>query len=114
MKEITLDTMTKVGKKAQIANREYTICPINIEDMGIVMKGEIYIPTEKQLENKEVTIEFFGLNVTEESRAEKFFYVVEKYTRYEGQPVTKDLVIEHNWSFKDIKDFLYNWVQISE
>ena len=39
-KKISLDTMLGVGKKKQIAGREYTILPVNICDMHYIMGEE--------------------------------------------------------------------------
>ena len=113
-KVITLDTMLKMGKKGNIANREYVVCPINIEDMPIFINGELFVPDKDKLEKGEIRNEFFGINIVDEQKSKTFFYVVEKYARYENQPVTRDMIIEHNWSFSDIKKFLYTWLEISE
>ena len=36
-KKVSLDTMIGIGKKKQIAGREYTILPVNICDMHYIM-----------------------------------------------------------------------------
>lgn len=111
---ISLDTMLNVGKKIKIANKEYTVCPVNIQDMHLVMDaGELYIPLDVEGEKKkELQLQLVGMNITDENMAKNFFYVLEKYARYNDSPVTKELITEHNWSFKDIKEFLQFWAQI--
>lgn len=111
---ISLDTMACVGKKIKLAGREYTVCPVNIRDMHFILNsGELYIPiSTKDNEEDEMALQLVGVNIIDESKAKAFFYVVEKYCRYNNVPVTKQLVEEHNWSFKDIKDFLVFWSQV--
>lgn len=112
---ISLDTMIKKGKKKNIAGREYVICPVSIEDMSIIMNGEIFVPLEEKNENGEIIpapVQHFGINITDNEKSEKFFYIVKKYVQYESYPMTKELLIEHKWSFTDIRDFLYYWIQI--
>lgn len=111
---ISLDTMACVGKKIKLAGREYTVCPVNIRDMHFILNsGELYIPiSTKGNEEDEMTLQLVGVNIIDESKAKAFFYVVQKYCRYNGVPVTKELIEEHNWSFKDIKNFLVFWSQV--
>lgn len=111
---ISLDTMACVGKKIKLAGREYTVCPVNIRDMHFILNsGELYIPiSTKGNEEDEMALQLVGINITDESKAKAFFYVVEKYCRYNNVPVTKELIEEHNWSFKDIKNFLVFWSQV--
>lgn len=111
---ISLDTMACVGKKIKLAGREYTVCPVNIRDMHFILNsGELYIPiSTKDNEEDEMTLQLVGVNIIDESKAKAFFYVVQKYCRYNGVPVTKELIEEHNWSFKDIKNFLVFWSQV--
>ena len=81
----------------------------------ILNSGELYIPISSKEEEEEegnMALQLVGLNITDESKARNFFYIVEKYCRYKDIPVTRKLVEEHNWSFKDIKKFLTFWSQI--
>ena len=113
---VYLDTMACVGKKITLAGKEYTVCPVNIRDMHFILNsGELYIPISSKEEEEEegnMALQLVGLNITDESKARNFFYIVEKYCRYKDIPVTRKLVEEHNWSFKDIKKFLTFWSQI--
>lgn len=113
-KAISLDTMACVGKSITLAGREYKVCPVNIADMHYVINsGELYIPIDSKDEEKEkLAVQLVGINVTDEKKAANLFYIINKYARYNDTPVTKELVEEHNWSFKDIKDFLVFWAQI--
>lgn len=116
-KAITLDTMANVGKAITLAGREYTVCPVNISDMYLIINaGELYIPvkTGDNEEDSKMSLQLVGLNITDEKRAKNLFKVIEKYSRYKNIPVTKEMVEEHNWSFQDIKDFLLFWAQISD
>lgn len=118
--KVTLDTMIGIGKKKKIAGREYTILPVNICDMHYIM-GEnntdekLIILDKKSLENEnELNWQLFGLNITDAKRRETFLKVINKYVYYKDVPMTEEMLIEHNWSFKEIGDFLFTWSQISD
>jgi hypothetical protein len=123
-KKVSLETMTGVGKKKKIAGREYLILPVNIMDMKYIMGDEnpeekLIILDRKQLEKEDdVNWQLFGLNITDSKRKASFMYIINKYVYYcvndEKIPMTEELLIEHNWSFKEIGDFLFNWCQISD
>lgn len=111
--KITLDTMTKVGKKVILANREYLIAPINIGDMWIITSDILFLPI---LREKEIDDIYYMTNVIDDYRANYFFKIIEKYVSYNNGtiPMTRELVEEHNWSFKDIKKFLDVWLEVSD
>lgn len=118
--KINLDTMIGVGKKKEIAGREYTILPVNICDMHYIMgennKDEnLVILDKKALEKEEeVTWQLFGLNITDEKRKATFMKIINKYVYYKDIPMTEAMLIEHNWSFREIGEFLFAWSQISD
>ena len=119
--KISLDTMLGVGKKKEIAGREYTILPVNICDMHYIMgennKDEnLIILDRKALEKEEedVSWQLFGLNITNEKRKKTFLKILNKYVYYKEIPMTEEMLIEHNWSFKEIGEFLFAWSQISD
>ena len=122
MKEekISLDTMIGVGKNKQIAGREYKILPVNICDMHYIMgesntEEKLIILDKKALEKEdEVNWQLFGLNIVEPKRKEVFLKVLNKYVYYKDIPMTEEMLIEHNWSFKEIGEFLFVWSQISD
>lgn len=113
-KIISLDTMANVGKDIEIAGRTYTVCPVNIRDMHLVLNaGNLYIPLDdKEGEEDSQVIQLVGMNVTDEKMSSNFFYVIEKYVFYKKQAMSKELMEEHGWSFKDIKKFLMFWAQV--
>ena len=122
--KISIETMTGMGKRKTLAGREYLILPVNIKDMCYVM-GEsedtpkLFIIDKKSMEKDEkLNWQLFGLNITDPSIKKIFMYIVNKYVYYcvgdEKIPMTEELLIEHNWSFKEIGEFLYSWVQISD
>lgn len=122
--KISIETMTGMGKRKTLAGREYLILPVNIKDMCYVM-GEsedtpkLFIIDKKSMEKDEkLNWQLFGLNITDPSIKKIFMYIVNKYVYYcvgdEKIPMTEELLIEHNWSFKEIGEFLYAWVQISD
>ena len=116
---VSLDTMTGVGINKTIAGREYTILPVNIMDMHYVIgenaKDEnLFIINKKTLEEDNNNWQLFGINITDEKRRKTFMYIINKYAYYKGHPMTEDLLIEHNWSFKEIGEFLLTWCQISD
>lgn len=119
-KEISLDTMLGVGKNKQIAGREYKILPVNICDMNYMMgesntEEKLIILDKKALEKEdEVNWQLFGLNIVEPKRKEVFLKVLNKYVYYKDMPMTEEMLIEHNWSFKEIGEFLFVWSQISD
>lgn len=123
-KKVTIETMSGIGKKKTIAGREYLILPVNVMDMHYIMGGEdaeekLIILDRKQLEKGEdVNWQLFGLNITDKKRKEVFMHIINKYVYYcindERIPMTEELLIEHNWSFKEIGDFLFTWCQISD
>ena len=118
--KINLDTMIGIGKKKQIAGREYTILPVNICDMHYIMgennKDEnLIILDKKSLENdSDVNWQLFGLNIIDENRKKTFLKIINKYVYYKEVAMTEAMLIEHNWSFKEIGEFLFVWSQISD
>ena len=124
-KTVSLDTMTGAGKKMELAGREYIVLPVNICDMHYVIgtgseeddetEEKLFILNKKNLENEEdINWQLFGLNVTDPKKKEIFLKIINKYVFYKDHPMTEELLIEHNWSFKEIGKFLYKWVQISD
>lgn len=119
--KVNIDTMTGVGKIKKIAGREYTILPVNIRDMHYII-GEgntdekLIILNKKSLEegNEDINWQLFGYNITDPKKKESFLYILNHYVFYKNIPMTEDLLIEHNWSFKEIGEFLYTWSQISD
>lgn len=128
-KKVSLETMTGVGKKKKIAGREYLILPVNIRDMHYIMgdgtdseennEPHLVILNKKELDSdNDIDWQLFGLNITDKKRRKIFMEIINKYVFYcsndEKIPMTEDLLIEHNWSFKDIGEFLFVWCQISD
>lgn len=121
--KVSIETMTGIGKKKTIAGREYLILPVNIKDMHYIIgtgNDNLIILDKKKLENEEdeTNWQIFGLNIIEEERKKTFLYILNKYVYYivndEKIPMTETLLIEHNWSFKEIGEFLFAWSQISD
>lgn len=123
--KVSLDTMTGIGKKKVIAGREYTILPVNIMDMHYVIGGgdeqnkedkdeNLFIVTKKTLEEDNNNWQLFGINITNKKRRKTFMYIINKYLYYKDHPMTEELLIEHNWSFKEIGEFLLTWCQMSD
>lgn len=113
-RKYNIDTMAGVGKKTQIAGREYEILPVNIEDMNCVI-GEnpderLIIPLKESLDNGELSYMVFGQNVMG-ARKQIFLKILNKYVFYKEKPMTEELLLEHNWSFKEIAKFLYFWIE---
>lgn len=118
-KKVSIDTMTGVGKVKTIAGREYTILPVNIMDMHYIIGKEnedenLFIVNKKFLEENDNNWQLFGVNITDEKRRKTFMYIINKYVYYKGYPMTEDMLIKHNWSFKEIGEFLLVWSQISD
>ena len=121
-KTISLDTILNVGVKKTLAGREYTILPVNIEDMHYIIGDDandrLVILNRSQLENpeeKDITWQMFGLNITNENRRKIFMKIINKYVYYkDNTPMTEELLIEHNWSFKDIGEFILTWCEVSD
>ena len=118
-RSVTLETMLGVGKKKQLAGREYTILPVNICDMHYIMgeeeENKLVILDKKALEKEEeITWQLFGLNLTDENKRKVFMKIINKYVYYKEVPMTEELLIEHNWSFKEIGEFLFTWCQVSD
>lgn len=122
--KVSIETMTGVGKKKKLAGREYWILPVNIKDMCYVM-GEsedtpkLFIIDKKKIEtDDELSWQLFGLNITNPEIKKVFMYIINKYVYYcvgdEKVPMTEELLIEHNWSFREIGEFLYTWIQVSD
>lgn len=118
--KISLDTMIGVGKKKEIAGREYLILPVNVCDMHYIMgenskEENLIILDKKSLEKEEdVNWQLFGLNIIDEKRKTTFLKILNKYVYYKDVPMTEAMLIEHNWSFKEIGEFLFVWSQISD
>lgn len=122
--KIPIETMAGIGIRKEIAGREYLILPVNIKDMHYVI-GEssqdenLVLLSKKALETDEdVNWQLFGLNIIDEKRKKTFMYIINKYVYYltgdEKIPMTEELLIEHNWSFKEIGNFLFTWCQVSD
>ena len=119
--KVNIDTMTGVGKIKKIKGREYTILPVNIRDMHYIIGDgntdeKLIILNKKSLEegNEDINWQLFGYNITDPKKKESFIYILNHYVFYKNVPMTEDLLIEHNWSFKEIGEFLYTWSQISD
>ena len=121
--KISIETMTGVGKKKKLAGREYYILPVNIKDMHYIMGDEsstklVIIDKNKIETDEDLSWQLFGLNITNPEIKKVFLYIVNKYVYYcvgdEKIPMTEELLIEHNWSFKEIGEFVYTWVQVSD
>ena len=121
--KISIETMTGVGRKKKLAGREYYILPVNIKDMHYIMGDEsstklVIIDKNKIETDEDLSWQLFGLNITNPEIKKVFLYIVNKYVYYcvgdEKIPMTEELLIEHNWSFKEIGEFLYTWVQVSD
>lgn len=124
--KIGLDTMLGVGKKKKIAGREYYILPVCIKDMIYVIGNGIEndetktlaIVDKESLNQEEVKWQLFGLNIVDEERKKIFLKILNRYVFYcsgdEKIPMTEELLVEHNWSFKEIGEFLLAWSQISD
>lgn len=118
--KVSIETMTGVGKKKKIAGREYLILPVNIGDMHYVIgEDHLIILDKKQLEtDDDINWQLFGLNITDEEKKKIFMKILNKYVYYlvgdEKIPMTEKLLIEHNWSFKEIGEFIFTWCQVSD
>ena len=122
--KVSIETMAGVGKKKTIAGREYLILPVNIRDMHYVIGTEdneenLFIMDKKKMEEDgSENWQLFGLNIIDEKRKKTFLYVLNRYVYYcvndEKIPMTEELLIEHNWSFKEIGEFLFAWIQLSD
>jgi len=121
--KISIETMTGVGKKKKLAGREYYILPVNIKDMHYIMGDDdstklVIIDKKKMETDDDLSWQLFGLNITNPEIKKVFLYIINKYVFYcvgdEKIPMTEELLIEHNWSFKEIGEFLYTWVQVSD
>ena len=113
-REYNIDTMTGVGKKLQLAGREYEVLPVNIEDMHYIIgdnaEERLYIANKEDVEAGKTSFSIFGFNVQGE-RKNIFMKIINKYVFYKEKPMTEKLLIEHNWSFKEIAHFLWFWIQ---
>ena len=121
--KVSIETMTGVGKKKKIAGREYLILPVNIKDMHYIMGDEnpeerLVIIDKTRLEEDSGNCQLFGLNIIQKQKKESFIKILNKYVYYcvndEYIPMTEKLLIEHNWSFREIGEFINTWCQISD
>ena len=118
--KISIETMTGVGIKKKIAGREYYILPVNIKDMHYVIGDDhLVILNKKDLENDDdIQWQLFGLNIIDEEKKKIFLTILNKYVYYlvgdEKIPMTEKLLVEHNWSFKEIGEFIFTWCQVSD
>nr|DAN13464.1 MAG TPA: hypothetical protein [Caudoviricetes sp.] len=120
-RKVSIDTMTGAGKTIELVGREYVILPVNIEDMKYIIGDDnpdeklIILDKKKFDEGKEgLDWQLFGINLVDPKRRKTFLYIVNKYIFYKGVPMTEELLIEHNWSFKEIGKFLFEWCQVSD
>ena len=120
-RKVSIDTMTGAGKTIELVGREYVILPVNIEDMKYIIGDDnpdeklIILDKKKFDEGKEgPDWQLFGINLVDPKRRKTFLYIINKYVFYKGVPMTEELLIEHNWSFKEIGKFLFEWCQVSD
>lgn len=120
-RKVSIDTMTGAGKTIELVGREYVILPVNIEDMKYIIGDDnpdeklIILDKKKFDEGKEGRDwQLFGINLVDPKRRKTFLYIINKYVFYKGVPMTEELLIEHNWSFKEIGKFLFEWCQVSD
>jgi hypothetical protein len=120
-RKVSIDTMTGAGKTIELVGREYVILPVNIEDMKYIIGDDnpdeklIILDKKKFDEGKEgIDWQLFGINLVDPKRRKTFLYIINKYVFYKGVPMTEELLIEHNWSFKEIGKFLFEWCQVSD
>ena len=120
-RKVSIDTMTGAGKTIELVGREYVILPVNIEDMKYIIGDDnpdeklIILDKKKFDEGKEgLDWQLFGINLVDPKRRKTFLYIINKYVFYKGVPMTEELLIEHNWSFKEIGKFLFVWCQVSD
>lgn len=120
-RKVSIDTMTGAGKTIELVGREYVILPVNIEDMKYIIGDDnpdeklIILDRKKFDEGKEgLDWQLFGINLVDPKRRKTFLYIINKYVFYKGVPMTEELLIEHNWSFKEIGKFLFEWCQVSD
>lgn len=118
-KKVSIETMTGAGKEIELVGRTYTILPVTIKDMKYVIgeddKDEnLIITNKKATEEEDFNWQIFGINITDEKRKKTFLHIINNYVFYKGYPMTEELLIEHNWSFKEIGQFLLKWSQVSD
>lgn len=118
-KKISIETMTGAGKEIELVGRTYTILPVTIKDMKYIIgeddKDEnLIITNKKATEEEDFNWQIFGINITDEKRKKTFLHIISNYVFYKGYPMTEELLIEHNWSFKEIGQFLLKWSQVSD
>ena len=113
-KKHSLETMTGAGKEIELVGRKYLILPVNIEDMKYVIgeneEERLIIPTKSSLEDGSTMWSVLGLNM-QGTLKKVFLKIINKYVYYLNTPMTEEMLIEHNWSFKEIGKFLLFWVQ---
>ena len=106
--------MAGIGKKIKLAGREYEVLPVNISDMNLVLSENaderLWLINKEELEKDESLYKVFGYNVLGD-RKKIFLKIINKYVFYKEKPMTEELLIEHNWSFKEIGKFLQFWLQ---
>lgn len=117
-KTFNIDTMIGVGKKKEIAGREYTILPVTIRDMHYVIGNDpdnrLIIVDKDKLDEDDVNWQIFGLNIVDENKKKILMEVIENYLIYKDHPMNEELLLEHGWSFKEIGEFLRTWCQVSD
>ena len=110
----SIETMTGAGKKIQLAGREYVVLPVNIEDMKYVvgenLEERLIIPTKSSLDDGSIMWSSLGFNMQGILKP-IFLKIVNKYVYYMDRPMTEKMLIDHNWSFREIGKFLLFWVQ---
>lgn len=115
-REVSLETMAGVGKEVEIAGRNYTILPINIEDMHYLFGDNaeerllLFLDEEGKEKNTHI---MYGSNLVGKKK-DIFINMITKYVYYCKEPMTEKLLVEHNWSLKEIKTFMDAWIQISD
>lgn len=113
-KKYDIDTMTGAGKKMNLVGREYVVLPVTIEDMKCIFSDNdderLFIPDKKLIDSGEISWLAFGANLSGE-KEKILIKMISKYVFYKEHPMTRQLLIDHNWSFKEIGTFLYFWIQ---
>ena len=80
------------------------ICPVQIKGEWEDLITEIARSQSKS----------FALFAIDEKYKKSFMYIINHYLFYKDRPMTEELLIEHNWSFKEIGQFIFKWCQESD
>lgn len=119
LRPLNPDTFSNRGKDIKIGGRDYRICACTFEDAWIYLERRLIVWSDMKETDKDEKDEFSfkfqrAMYYNFHTGYQYIEKIVCKYLLFKEKPMTEDLLQNHDWSVKDLSDFLEAWVKISD